>query len=277
MSFDRGKILSQLEPALKPFEENLDIAEMALLLASLDLPNEDLAPYRKHLDNISLDLGVATRSVRHTRDLAIALSDVLFGVHGYAGDTATFNDMQNANIMRVIDRRKGLPVALGILLIHMARTQGWNITGLNFPGYFLLRITHEGEQILIDPFNKAQRLTIDKVQGLITQMRGPSARLQPHHLQSVSDRDVILRLQNNIKARAMESDDPERALEVIERMYRISPNNAGLVSEMAVLEAEKGNIKRSLESLSDFLVRWEGHPEEEQISALSENLRRRLN
>jgi hypothetical protein len=75
----------------------------------------------------------------------------------------------------------------------------------------------------------------------------------------------------------MESDDPERALEVIERMYRISPNNAGLVSEMAVLEAEKGNIKRSLESLSDFLVRWEGHPEEEQISALSENLRRRLN
>ena len=277
MSFDREKILSRLEPALKPFEENLDIAEMALLLASLDLPNEDLAPYRKHLEKITLDLGIAARSVRHTRDLAIALSDVLFGVHGYAGDTATFNDMQNANIMRVIDRRKGLPVALGILLIHMARTQGWNITGLNFPGYFLLRITHEGEQNLIDPFNKAQRLTIDKVQGLITQMRGPGARLQPHYLKSVSDRDVLLRLQNNIKTRAREADDPERALEVIERMYRIAPDNAGLVSEMAVLEAEKGNIKRSLESLSDFLVRWKGHPEEEQISALSENLRRRLN
>ena len=277
MSFDREKILSRLEPTLKPFEENLDIAEMALLLASLDLPNEDLAPYRKHLDKISLDLGIVARGVRHTRDLTTALSDDLFGVHGYAGDTATFNDMQNANIMRVIDRRKGLPVALGILLIHMARTQGWNITGINFPGYFLLRITHEGEQNLIDPFNKAQQLTIDKVEDLITQMQGPRARLQPHHLQSVSDRDVILRLQNNIKARAMESDNPGRALEVIERMYRIAPDNAGLVSKMAILEAEKGNIMRSLESLSDFLVRWKGHPEEEQISALSENLRRRLN
>ena len=57
MSFDRGKILSRLEPALKPFEENLDIAEMALLLASLDLPNEDLAPFPKNLNQNFVGLG----------------------------------------------------------------------------------------------------------------------------------------------------------------------------------------------------------------------------
>ncbi len=38
-----------------------------------------------------------------------------FAEHRYHGDTLTCHDLQNANPMRVIDRRKGLPVALGIL------------------------------------------------------------------------------------------------------------------------------------------------------------------
>mgnify|MGYP001023638993 CR=1 FL=1 len=109
MSFDREENLSRLETLLKPSEKTLDIAELALLLASLDLPNEDPEPYRKHLEKISFDFGVATKSVRHTHDLAAALSDVLFGIHGYAGDSTTFNDMQNANIMRGVLHQRENP------------------------------------------------------------------------------------------------------------------------------------------------------------------------
>ena len=67
--------------------------------------------------------------------------EVLFRIHGYAGDTETYDDIQTL-ISCVIDRRKGLPVALGILLIHMARAQGWSITGLVPTGHFHPRLTH---------------------------------------------------------------------------------------------------------------------------------------
>lgn len=72
---------------------------------------------------------------------------------GYAGDVLTYDDLQNANLIRVIDRRKGLPVALGILWIHAARARGWRADGLAFPGHFLVRLEH---RVIVDPFNEGR-------------------------------------------------------------------------------------------------------------------------
>ena len=52
-----------------------------------------------------------------------SLCDVIYTQHGYHGDLVSYDDTQNANLMGVIDRRKGLPVALGILVVHAARSQ----------------------------------------------------------------------------------------------------------------------------------------------------------
>jgi len=54
-----------------------------------------------------------------------ALTQVMAEEHGYGGDRQHYDDLQNANLIRVIDRRRGLPVALGILYLHAARAQGW--------------------------------------------------------------------------------------------------------------------------------------------------------
>jgi len=277
MTMLRDDIISRLKSAADSQDQDLDIASVALLLAQLEYPDDSPAPYHVHLDELSRDLAGATKGVEHVRDMAAALSDVLFRFHGYKGDSDTYDDLQNANLMRVIDRRMGLPVSLGILLIHMARAQNWAITGLNFPGHFLLRLTHEGEQAIIDPFRKAKRLTADNLQGLITQMQGPGAKLHPHYLSSVDDREILLRLQNNIKTRALESEDTDHALEILETMSLISPNSAAVISELALLESETGNFKQALDRLTSFLERRLGHPDESQVMALIKNLKRRLN
>ena len=53
---------------------------------------------------------------------------------------STYDDPQNADLMAVIDRRRGLPVALGILYIHAARAAGLEASGLNTPDHFLLQL-----------------------------------------------------------------------------------------------------------------------------------------
>ena len=276
MTVLRQDIISRLKTAALGRDQEMDVAGIALLLAQTDFPSEPLAPFQEHLAHLAIDLSGAAKDVDHVRDMAAALSDVLFRGHNYAGDTETYDDRQNANLMRVIDRRKGLPVALGILLIHMARAQGWAITGLNFPGHFLLRLTHAGEQAIIDPFRKAKRLTADNLAGLMNQVQGPSARMQATYLKSASDRDILLRLQNNIKTRALEAEDTEHALEVLETMTLISPDTAALVSELAILEAEAGNFKQALGRLNSFLALRQGHPEEAQVMALMKNLKQSL-
>ena len=270
-------IRARLERACTAPDGELDLAETALLLASLDAPDAKLTDYQAHLQEIAGDLAVAAKGVSHVRDLAAALSDVLYRGHGYEGDRETYEDVQNANLMRVIDRRKGLPVALGILVIHAARSQGWSIAGVNFPGHFLLRLTHEGEQALIDPFRKARRLTIDNLEGLLTHLQGPGAKLRAEFMQSVSDRDILLRLQNNIKSRALAADDTDRAFEVLENMALIAPQDPAVISELAVIETELGNIRSALGRLGTFLDSRSGGADHPQVTSLIENLKRRLN
>ena len=84
-----------------------DIAEGALALAAFDSPTDRLAFYRDHLSTMERDLADAmAKAEADSPDAAlrlVAINHVLFGLHGYSGDTDTYDDLQNANIIRVMD------------------------------------------------------------------------------------------------------------------------------------------------------------------------------
>ena len=88
-----------------------DIAEAALLLASLERPQVSLDRYRAHLADLDTAVAARGRGTRSAAGQAAALVAVIRDAEGYCGDDLTYDDLQNANLMRVIDRRKGLPVA----------------------------------------------------------------------------------------------------------------------------------------------------------------------
>lgn len=69
------------------------------------------------------------------------LRRVLVVQHKYHGDDEQLNDVRNANLIHVIDRRRGLPVALGIIYMHVAEKLGWPMEGLDFPGHFFVRLS----------------------------------------------------------------------------------------------------------------------------------------
>ena len=141
MHLTKSDILKRLAVIGEQGENLLNIGEAALLLANLDLPTNSFAQYQDELNFIASDLSDASREAESLPDRITALSETLYKQHRFQGDVETYDDPQNANLMRVIDRRKGLPVALGILAIHAGRNQGWEIAGLNFPGHFLLRLS----------------------------------------------------------------------------------------------------------------------------------------
>ena len=119
-------------------------------------------------------------------DGARALATLLVGRYGYDGDRLPYDDPQNADFIAVIDRRRGLPVALGILYIHAARAAGFEAVGLNSPGHFLLRITLRSGEALIDPFNggaalERESLGAPPAHGRARRGRHPSRRAGQRH------------------------------------------------------------------------------------------------
>ena len=185
--------------------------------------------------------------------------------------------MQNANLMRVVDRRKGLPVALGILYLHAARAQGWDSIGLAFPGHFLIRLSDGPERLILDPFHGGRICDAASLRELLKAMAGQDVELTPTHYAPVSDRDVLLRLQNNIKSRLLQAGRAEPALRIVQTMLLLAPDLAGLWHEAGMLNARLGNMRAATEALQEFIVRAPEGSARHQAAALLQQLKSKLN
>ena len=150
-------------------EHELDIAGAALHLAALTRSKVDLEPAELHLDALTRDVAARVQNEAPVSAEAAAgvLAGVVAGENRYRGDDQTYDDLQNADLLSVIERRKGLPVALGILYIHVARAQGWRAFGLNFPGHFLIALEFEGSRAILDPFHEGVCRTPPELRELL--------------------------------------------------------------------------------------------------------------
>lgn len=259
-------------------DDEIDVAVAALALGVLEKPRASLEQYRLHLDALARDL--TERFVPSADALATRIAllhEVLIERHGYSGDSETYDDLQNANLLRVIDRRKGLPVALGILYLHTARALGWPIVGLNFPGHFLVRLEYEGERAILDPFNGGQVRSAVDLRELLKATAGAAAELEPGHYQPVGNRDILLRLQNNIKLRHLSGHDVPRALEVLEVMRLFAPEEPALWRETGLLEAHAGNLPGAIGALETFMLLSDSDRHLHQAAMLIQQLKNRLN
>ena len=254
-----------------------DIAKAALMLAALDHPGQSLEPYLAHLDEIaSASRGEASR-LQQLEEIVRTLASLMTGRFGYDGDRLSYDDPRNADLMSVIDRRRGLPVALGILYVHAARAAGCAASGLNTPGHFLLSLGFGSRQMLVDPFNGGSALDLEKLHAQ-PQLRGQAASAELFVPESVTDTDVLLRLQNNLKLRATQAGEQTRAIELAKRMVLIAPGRADLWLDLARLNDASEALGAAREAYEFCLeIAKAGEPLHNEAALALATLKRRLN
>jgi regulator of sirC expression with transglutaminase-like and TPR domain len=273
--------LAQCEQFLRALgasnEPVLPIADAALALASFDRPRVGLTRYSRHLKAIATDVGRRAGLGPDLAARANALNEIILLKHGYSGDELTYDDLQNANLMRVIDRRKGLPVALGILYLDAARAQNWDAVGLNFPGHFLVRLSDGGGRIILDPFHGGRILDAVALRELLKAIAGQEVELSPDHYAPVADREVLLRLQNNLKSRLIQAQRYEEAVRVIETMRMLAPSLAELAREAGLLQAQLGNMRAALRSIEEFIASTPDSAARHEAAVVLQQLKAKLN
>ncbi|MCC6718373.1 MAG: transglutaminase family protein [Acetobacteraceae bacterium] len=277
MTMDRAR--AALEAIGQLPDGEIAIADAALQLASIDQPDGDMNSARDHLSVLARD-AVALAGTVAEDDLvgqAVGLARLMGEVHRYAGDTRQYDDPANANLLRVIERRRGLPVALGVLWLHAARAAGWGCHGVDFPGHFVLALAHKGTQLVVDVFNGGAPMDAPALRALVKSVEGPAAELRPGLLRPMSTRAVLLRLQNNIKLRRLQAGDMPGALACTEDMLRIAPDEAGQWRDAAVMHQRLDQLGDALRCGAAFLrLVPEGTAAERMRAAMAE-LRARLN
>lgn len=275
---DRRQDLGRLRALCANEGSRLDLLEAAFEIGALHREESiDLAPFRQHVAAMAADVADL---VRRRGAVPERLAEVIAQAYGYRGDTETYDDLQNADLARVIERRKGLPVALSILYLHVARAQGWESEGLAFPAHFLIRVTVEGPRYVVDPFHGGAVRDAGELRALLRQLLGPEAELQLGHFDPVPDRDVLLRLENNVRLRLAKQEDWSGVARSLDRMLTIMPDRPDLLFEAGEINARLDKRGAAIAAFGRFLATEGGHADPElrrRASELLQELRRGLN
>ena len=260
-------------------DTEIDIADAALQLARVDAPDADWLAARDHLSEVARAVAALADTLTDA-DLptrAIALSGLLGGRFGYKGDSENYDDLKNANLISVIQRRRGLPVALGTIWLHAARAAGWDAHGVDFPAHFLVSLSGEKTQSILDVFNGGTPLSVRDRRALLRRVEGEKAELRPGLLRPMSARRVLLRLQNNIMTRRLQADDVEGALVCAEDMLRVAPDHAELWRQAAAMNQRLDRVGAALRCYDRFLKLVPDGETAAEIRGLVGTLRSRLN
>ncbi len=248
-------------------DNDIDVFEAALAFASLDRADtaegedqtDSRTSYRVFAQTAAADLKSSWlglfngMSPQQAADRAMALSACLHTNHGFTGDRDTYDALENADLMAVIDRRKGLPVTLSILYLDLARRLDWPAYGLNFPGHFLIRIDGDGDRVVVDPFNDGAIVTTAGMRALLKSMSGPGAELQPSFYEPLPNRAILIRLQNNIRLRRIKSGDFVGAIRVLERVLMLAPQDIDAWYGLGMLEIHRGHGRAGRQALETCL------------------------
>lgn len=171
---------------------------------------------------------------------------------GLTGDHLTYDDPANADVLSVCERRKGLPVALGLLYLEAGRQCGLDLCGVDFPNHFLLRIETDQGPIALDPFAGGRVVMPSE----LTQ-RAFAAGLTPDVadrievlMRPAKHRLVVIRLQNNIFARAVRTGDWVRAERSALRRALLDPRDHRPWLDVATAREGQGALTGALEALA---------------------------
>jgi regulator of sirC expression with transglutaminase-like and TPR domain len=121
----------------------------------------------------------------------------LCGTLGFRGDTDDYSNPRNSLLDVVLDRRRGIPISLSIVVLEVGRRLDIPLQGVGMPGHFLVRDAKD-HNVYVDPFHRVQ---LDRAgcEALFTKLHGSKARFEPEFLEPVGARAIMARMLTNLQ------------------------------------------------------------------------------
>lgn len=226
-------------------DETLDLAFGALLLARFDHP--DLSPdeWLARLDEL------ASAAPPDAADDLSSLTGYLYGELGFRGNRLDYYDIRNSYLHQVLDRKLGIPISLATMMIEVAKRLGRPLQGVGFPGHFLVQA--EPGELYLDPFDGGRRLDRSACVDLFRQTTQGKARFDDRFLDTVTPRQMLVRMLNNMLALSIRERLPERVLFCLDSIVDLVPDDPDARLQRGRYLYEAGDASRAIPDFEAFL------------------------
>ena len=187
-----------------------------------------------------------------------ALCAVLFEEEGFKGDEDSYDEPSNSSVVRVLQRRRGMPITLSILAIEVGRLAGLRLTGVGLPGHFVVGGPDLPEGMYLDPFDAGALYEAGGLSRRLASIFGSPVELEPDALRPDSTRAILSRVLLNLRRSWQRRDRWEEALAALEFSEALDPANGSHCRERGLLLMKIGRTDEALEALEAYATTTDG-------------------
>src|SRR3984957_3487343 len=246
-------------------EGRLDVA--ALEIASIETPDLDPGPFLGVLDRIASGIAARLPASADGREFIRVANEYLFGDLNFRGNEIDYNDPRNSCLNYVLDRRTGIPIALSVIYIEVARRLGQPVSGVGLPGHFIVEYNDGEFATYIDPFHAGKLLTRDDCRQLARERTGSDA--DAIALAPVGTRYILVRMLNNMRSAYFRSKQFEKMVAVTDLLLEGFPENAGYYKARGFARLRMRQFRGAQSDLEMYL---KYAPDAEDRSQITEQL-----
>ena len=268
--------------ALGPFQElmqreeaKIDLARACLLVAQGAYPVLDIDHYLAELERMAARLRARMPQATSVEEKLIALNEFLYEDLGFWGNTDDYYDPRNSYLNDVIERKTGIPITLSVLYMEVGRRVVLPLEGVSFPGHFLVRVRMRRGMLVLDPFAGGVPQSEDELRERLKRVvpRGATGRVPPeelpldHFLEPATNKQILGRLLRNLKGIYREKDEPERLLEVLNRILVVSPDATGELRDRGMVYYGLECWRPALQDIRNYVEREPDAPDAVEMRA----------
>jgi regulator of sirC expression with transglutaminase-like and TPR domain len=253
----------------------IELARVCLMLAADAYPDLDVERYLGDLERLAMRLRRRLPQTAGAEDKLIALNRFLFDDLGYQGNAADYYDPRNSYLNEVMDRRTGIPITLSILYMEVGRRIGLPLEGVSFPGHFLVRLRLRAQMLVLDPFDGGAARSAQELRERLARVvpAGATGGLAvselplEQFLEPASHRQIVVRVLRNLKGIYLETDRPERLLQVLNRLVVVAPEASAELRDRGYAYERLECWRPALQDLSEYVAREPDAPDREVVHA----------
>ena len=235
-------------------DEKIDLLRAALTFARPEYPGLDESRYLGLIDEYADRVRSRRGESEDPAHTIASINVVLFQQEGFAGNQSEFYDPRNSYLNDVLDRKLGIPISLSVIYMEVAQRVGLPVFGVGLPGHFLLKhYDLNGNQIFIDPYVAGRLLSPAECQTRLDEVYGGQMPLQPEFLNSVSRRQILTRMLNNLRSIYISQRNFKKALTIVDFILAIHPRSPDDLRQRALLRYNEGMLRPAIDDLEEYL------------------------
>jgi regulator of sirC expression with transglutaminase-like and TPR domain len=254
--------------------DQIDLADGALLIAKTAYPEFQASIYRGHLDRMASRVMEELGADPAPSESIARINHVLFDQEKYHGNHENYYDPDNSFLNRVIDGRTGIPITLSLIYIEVARRLGLDVRGVGLPGHFIVALYHHSGEIFIDPYNRGEIRSREDCREIVHTYTSGADASGLHWLQPITKIELLARMLRNLKLIYARQGDDIMLFNMVHWILTLQPDAPAELKQRALLYEAMGNPTRAAADWERYIASVDDHTIEIEIRARINGLKK---